>query len=101
MCLQSDPGNRPSATQLISHQFFKQCRKTDETLVDILKVVTPIHQRKIEYAGTLEKKTCLIFKYYSQMQKKLTLFCFNRRSTNDNFNGASLQPEFRDLPMGF
>ncbi|XP_051157149.1 STE20-related kinase adapter protein alpha [Leptopilina boulardi] len=51
VCLQRDPGNRPSATQLISHPFFKQCRKTDETLIDILKIVTPIHQRKIEYAG--------------------------------------------------
>ena len=51
LCLQREPNNRPSAAQLISHLFFKQCRKTGERLVDILKNVTPIHQRKIEPAG--------------------------------------------------
>ncbi|XP_033220388.1 STE20-related kinase adapter protein alpha [Belonocnema kinseyi] len=57
VCLQRNPKNRPSVSQLISHPFFKQCKKNDETLIDILKIVTPIHQRKIESAAGDENMT--------------------------------------------
>ncbi|XP_015603226.1 STE20-related kinase adapter protein alpha [Cephus cinctus] len=50
-CLHRDPSNRPSTSQLSSHPFFKQCRKSDETVVDIFKSVPKIGRRDVDSAG--------------------------------------------------
>ncbi|XP_014211846.1 STE20-related kinase adapter protein alpha [Copidosoma floridanum] len=47
-CLQCDPSDRPSIARLLAHSFFKQCRKSDTTLLDILKPIKPLHQRFVE-----------------------------------------------------
>lgn len=57
LCLQLDPNNRPGANELLSHEFFKQCRKTDITLFDILKSVKPLNERFVDTAGNLNKKS--------------------------------------------
>lgn len=51
LCLQRDPCDRPTMSQLAAHPFFKQCRKNDESLSVILQSVTPINEKHIHSAG--------------------------------------------------
>ncbi|KAJ8683043.1 hypothetical protein QAD02_018835 [Eretmocerus hayati] len=51
LCLQCDPNNRPSVNYLLGHSFFKQCRKTDVSLLDILKSVKPLNEYFGDFIG--------------------------------------------------
>jgi serine/threonine protein kinase len=51
LCLQCDPSNRPGVNQLLAHSFFKQCKKTNTTLLSILKPVKPLNERFVETVG--------------------------------------------------
>ncbi|XP_012259321.2 STE20-related kinase adapter protein alpha [Athalia rosae] len=51
LCLQKNPSDRPTMNQLSAHPFFKQCRKHDETLNEILRCVVPISEKHIHSAG--------------------------------------------------
>lgn len=56
LCLQRNPCDRPTMSQLLAHPFFKQCRKNDETLNDILRSVTPINEKHVHSAGESERE---------------------------------------------
>lgn len=51
LCLQCDPSQRPGISQLLAHSFFKQCRKADTTLLNLLKHIKPLNERFMETLG--------------------------------------------------
>ena len=51
LCLQYNPSKRPGISQLLAHKFIKQCKKTDNTLLDILKPVKPLNECFVESTG--------------------------------------------------
>lgn len=61
-CVQCDPNDRPSITQLLSHVFFKQCKKSDTNLLDILKPIKPIDEDFVENLGNYyyKKKSIIL-----------------------------------------
>lgn len=64
LCTQRDPANRPSVGQLLNHPFFKQCRKSDETLSDILKPVPLIQDRYKSWDGKFRVKLIFVTKNF-------------------------------------
>ena len=54
LCAQRDPSNRPNINLLLNHPFFKQCRKSEESLVDILKSVPLIQDRYRSWDGNIK-----------------------------------------------
>ena len=76
LCLQRDPTMRPSASQLIAHSFFKQCRQRHgdaSTVPQLLRPVMPICERRIDSQGNCRwasKKTLYstwIFQFFLDM----------------------------------
>ncbi|XP_058797334.1 STE20-related kinase adapter protein alpha [Phymastichus coffea] len=56
-CVQREADNRPSVHHLLKHPFFKQCKRTETTLLDILNPVIPLHER---FKQNLENDTMAI-----------------------------------------
>lgn len=52
VCLQYDPSNRPSIGQLLNHSFFKQCRRSDTNLAEILQAIEPLHKHFANFANS-------------------------------------------------
>ncbi|XP_051870963.1 STE20-related kinase adapter protein alpha isoform X2 [Pristis pectinata] len=56
LCLQREPGNRPSASTLLSHPFFKQVKKqTKSSLINLLQPAVPLSGSRAT-VGTSESK---------------------------------------------
>ncbi|OXU26387.1 hypothetical protein TSAR_013421 [Trichomalopsis sarcophagae] len=51
LCLECDLSNRPGIDQLLAHSFFKQCRKANTTLLNLLKHIKPLNERFKETLG--------------------------------------------------
>ncbi|XP_046421478.1 STE20-related kinase adapter protein alpha [Neodiprion fabricii] len=51
LCLLRNPSDRPTMSQLAVHPFFKQCRRNDESLIEILRCVTSISEKHAHSAG--------------------------------------------------
>lgn len=77
LCLQRNPDNRPSASQLLNHAFIKQCRKSEMCLIDLLKEVTSIDNRNYESAGMSMNiiYLCLIARTFEEYNFFLTGDC--------------------------
>lgn len=73
LCLQCDSSHRPGINQLLAHPFFKQCRKTNTTLLNLLKHIKPLNERFMETLGN--KLDNYVRKYIYKCQL-ITFFLF-------------------------
>ncbi|XP_049835523.1 STE20-related kinase adapter protein alpha isoform X1 [Schistocerca gregaria] len=54
LCLLREPSARPTAAQLLQHQFFKQCRRASQHLPDLLRPVLPLTDNRTASYGDPE-----------------------------------------------